>query len=72
MNLLKDDQLQFFPGIFRKNDIKEDEVVSNDEYFIRLGSVRASAKGGSLLGQKLLKHYDWTKLESIILKHLGK
>ena len=72
MNLLKDDQLQFFPGISRKSDIKEDEVVSNDEYSIRMESVRASAKGGSLLGQKLLKHYDWTKLESIILKHLGK
>ena len=72
MNLLKDDQLQFFPGIFQKSDIKEDEVVFSDEYSLKLGSVRANAKGGSLLGQKLLKHYDWTKLENIILKHLGK
>ena len=72
MNLLKDDQLQFFPGIFQKSDIKEDEVVFSDEYSLKLGSVRANAKGGSLLGQKLLKHYDWTKLENLILKHLGK
>ena len=70
-SLVKDYQFRFFPGILRESDSKEDEVVSNDKYFLRLGSVRTNATG-SLLDQKLVKRYEWAKLEKIILKHLGK
>ena len=70
MNLIKDDQFKFFTGIL-KNSVKENEVVTNDEFSLRLGSVKTSAVE-SLLAQKLEKHYDWTKLEKLILHHLGK
>ena len=71
-NLIKDDQFNFFPGILKNSVNKEDEVVTNDEFSLRLGSVTTRPYEGSLLGKTLEKHYDWTKMERLILEHLGK
>ena len=49
-NLIKDDQFNFFPGILKNSVNKEDEVVTNDEFSLRLGSVKTSAME-SLLGK---------------------
>ena len=70
MNLIKDDQFKFLPGILKNGVNKEDQVVTNDEFSLRLGSVKTDQ--GSLFDQELEKHYDWTKLEKLILHHLGK
>ena len=70
MNFIKDDQFQFFPGILRNGVNKEDQFVTNDEFSLRLGSVKTNKR--SHFAPKLEKHYDWTKLEKIILLHIGK